>query len=228
MSRGYLLLVAAVSLAAVTAGDLERARDKQDRAALTGMAAQLQAESQKKPKDSAALYSYALAQSYLAEVAIEVKDKNQAKNAAEAGITAAQKLVAMQPNNAEYHRILGTLCGQIVPANVLLALKYGKCAQDSINKAVELDPKSAPAYLSRGVGNYYLPPQFGGGPDQAVKDFEKAIQLNSKLADAWMWLGVSQRKLNRNAEARKSLQRAVELNPDRVWAKQQLEKTPAR
>jgi tetratricopeptide (TPR) repeat protein len=217
-----------VCAAAVATGDLERARDKQDRTALAGMASQLQSEAEKKAKDPTALYNYALAQSYLAEVAIEVKDKNQAKNAAESGIAAAQKLVALQPNNAEYQRILGTLCGQIVPANVLLALKYGKCAQDAINKAVELDPKSALAHLSRGVGNYYLPAQFGGGPDQAVKDLEKAIQLNPKLAEAWMWLGVSQRKLNKNAEARKSLQKAIELNPNRVWAKEQLDKTPAR
>ena len=95
--------------------------------------------------------------------------------AAEAGIAAAQKAVSLKPGNAEYHRLLGTLCGQVVPGNVLLAFKYGKCAQDSVNKAVELDPKSAIAYLSRGVGNYYLPAQFGGGPEQAIKDFEKAL-----------------------------------------------------
>jgi Tfp pilus assembly protein PilF len=169
-----------------------------------------------------------VAQLYLAEVAMELKDKNQARSAAESGIVAARKAVGLEANNSEYHRILGTLCGQVIPANVLLALKYGRCAQDSINKAVELDPKSANAYLSRGVGNYYLPPQFGGGVEQASKDFEKAIQLNPKSAEAYLWLGIAQRKLNRNAAARKSLERAVELNPNRIWAKQQLDKTPAR
>jgi hypothetical protein len=39
-------------------------------------------------------------------------------------------------------------------------------------------------------------------------------------------LGVALRKMNRNAEARKELERAVQLNPARIWAKQQLEKTP--
>jgi hypothetical protein len=36
------------------------------------------------------------------------------------------------------------------------------------------------------------------------------------------------RKLNRNAEARQAIQKSLELNPQRVWARQQLEKTPPK
>jgi Flp pilus assembly protein TadD len=43
-----------------------------------------------------------------------------------------------------------------------------------------------------------------------------------------MWLGIALRKAGRNAEARKELQKSVDLNPARVWAKQQLAKTPER
>ena len=68
---------------------------------------------------------------------------------------------------------------------------------------------------------------FGGGPELAVKDFEKALQLNPKSAEAKMWLGIALRKLNRNADARLALAKSLELNPNRMWAKQQLEKTPA-
>jgi tetratricopeptide (TPR) repeat protein len=120
------------------------------------------------------------------------------------------------------------LCGQVIPANVLAGLKYGRCALDSINKAIELDPKSAIAYVSRGVGNYYLPAAFGGGPDVALKDFQKAIQLDPKLAEAQLWMGLTLRKLNRNAEARSAFGKSLQLNPDRIWTKQQLEKTPAK
>ena len=171
---------------------------------------------------------FAVAQSYLAEVATELKDKNGGKSAAEIGIKAAEKAVSLKPAVAEHHRILGTLCGQVIPANVLAGLKYGRCALDSINKAIELDPKSAVAYVSRGVGNYYLPAAFGGGPDVALKDFEKAIQLDPKLAEAQLWIGLTLRKLNRNADARAALAKSLQLNPDRIWTKQQLEKTPAK
>jgi Flp pilus assembly protein TadD len=42
-----------------------------------------------------------------------------------------------------------------------------------------------------------------------------------------LWLGLALRKSGRNGEARKAFARSLELNPRRVWAKQQLEKTPA-
>lgn len=183
---------------------------------------------QKQPKDASAQFHWAEAQAHLAEVALELRDKEGAKTAAEAGIRAAERAVALRPEVAEYHRVLGTLCGQVVPAQVLLAVKYGHCARSSIDRAIELDPTSSKAYLGRGVGNYYLPPAFGGGIEPAIRDFRKAIELDPKSADAYLWLGIALRKAHRNAEARKEIAKSLELNPNRLWAKQQLDKTPAQ
>ena len=217
--------LAAVALAAQS--DLETARDVQDRPALERLAAQAAAVEQKADSDAAAHYRAAVAWSALAEVAQEQRDKATVKRAAEAGIRSAERAVALKPDVSEYHRILGTLYGQIVPVNLLAGLSYGKKSQDSIAKAIELDPKSSAAYLTRGVGNYYVPQGFGGGLDLAIKDFQKAIELNPKSDEAYLWLGLAMRKANRNAEARKALSKSLELNPSRVWTKQQLEKTPA-
>jgi tetratricopeptide (TPR) repeat protein len=212
-----LLLFAALAFA----GDLEKARDTQDRAALEKLAAQYA------QTDSAqSHYMAALAQSYLSEVYIEVGDKNKAKSSAEAGIAEAQKAVAANSKSAEYHRVLGTLCGQVIPANVLAGLKWGNCARDEVQKAVDLDPKGAMNFVSRGVGNYYLPAGLGGGVEKAIADFEQATKLDPKLAEAYQWLGIAQRKAGRNAEARKALEKAVALDPARMWTRQQLEKTP--
>lgn len=208
--------------------DLEHARDRQDRAALDKMVVELRSAADKNPNDAAAQYRLALAESYAAEVAVELRDKAQAKTYAEAGIKAAEKAVGIKGDVAEYHRILGTLCGQMISSNGLAAIQYGKCALSSVNKAIELDPKSSKAYLSHGVGNYYLPPAFGGGIEPAIKDFEKAIELDPKSAEAYCWLGVALRKANRPADARKALAKSLELNPNRIWAKQQLDKTPAQ
>jgi Tfp pilus assembly protein PilF len=105
-------------------------------------------------------------------------------------------------------------------------LSYGKRAKDAIDKAVQMDPKSPAAYMARGVGNYYLPPALGGGIDLAVADFRKALVLDAKDADAWLWLGIALRKQNKNGEARSAFTKSVELNPKRIWAKEQLDKTP--
>src|SRR5690348_18273568 len=96
----------AVSLAAGTGADnsaLERARDRQDRAAIDQSIARLQQEAGTKPD---ANYQLALANSYAAEIAIEQRDKRKAEHYAEAGIDSARKAVAASPNVAEYHRLL--------------------------------------------------------------------------------------------------------------------------
>jgi tetratricopeptide (TPR) repeat protein len=141
---------------------------------------------------------------------------------------AAERAITLKPANAEYHRILGTLFGQEAAAvGGLGALRYGRNSLDEINKALELDPKGSLNYLSHGIGNYYLPAALGGGVETAMKDFERAIALDPRSADAHLWLGLALRKANRDAEARKEFQKSLELNPARIWTKEQLAKTPA-
>lgn len=154
--------------------------------------ADAESAAQKASGDADAQYRVALASSYLAEVALERKDKKEAQRAAETGIRAAEKAIAIKSNVAEYHRVLGTLCGQVIPANVLAGLGYGKRARDSIAKALELDPRSAKAYLARGVGNYYLPSGLGGGIELAIADFRKAAEFDPKSAEPHLWLGPRQ------------------------------------
>ena len=216
-------MLALIVTAGAWAGELETARDRQDRTALEKLAAQAEAAA---GNDAAASYRAALAYSYVAEVAEQARDRGGVKRAAESGIRLAERAVALKPDVAEHHRVLGTLYGQIVPVNVLAGLSYGKKAQEAIGKALERDPKSALAYISRGVGNYYLPAALGGGIDLAIRDFQKAIEMNPKSDEAYLWLGLAMRKANRNAEARKAFSKSLELNPNRVWTKQQLEKTP--
>jgi superkiller protein 3 len=122
---------------------------------------------------------------------------------------------------------MGTLCGQAI-TDLLSGLSFGPRARDAVDKAVEKAPRSSSVYLARGVGSYYLPAQLGGGSKQAIADFQKAIELDPKNAEAYLWLALSLRKENRNAEARQAFAKSLELNPNRIWTKQQLEKTPAK
>ncbi len=223
------MMVAMVLMgAALARSPGEQALDAQERTRLEQIVAQAATRANEKPQDAGAQYQAALAGSLLAQLGIETGDKGLGKSAAEAGIGFARRATALNPASAEHHRILGTLCGQVIPANVLAGLKWGRCAMDEVRKATELDPKSAKAWLSRGVGNYYLPPAFGGGVDQAIQDLRKAAQLDANLAEAHLWLGVALRKAGKNAEARKSFEKSLDLNPNRKWAKQQLDKTPAQ
>jgi tetratricopeptide (TPR) repeat protein len=222
-----LAIFIAAFMAAAAPSPLELARDKQDRAVLTELAAQANAAAAKAPDDPEAQYRAALANCYLAEVAIELHDRKGGRQIAEQGIRFAEKTVALKPGNAEYYRLLGTLYGQAI-TDIMSGLSYGAKAKDAINKAVEKAPRSSMMYVARGVGNYYVPAQLGGGAKLSIPDFQKAIELDPRNAEAFLWLGLSLRKENRDAEARQAFAKSLELNPNRIWAKQQLEKTPAK
>ena len=147
----------------------------------------------------------------------------------EAGAALADKAIDRNGNNAEYYRILGTLCGQIVPANPMKGiLIYGKKAKESLDKAVAMDPRSSRAFLAHGVGYYYLPENFGGGPENAIKDFQRAIALDPKSAEAYLWMGIALRKDHQEAKAHEALVKSLALDPERIWTKQQLAKTPEK
>jgi tetratricopeptide (TPR) repeat protein len=216
-------MVSAVTVLGADAA-METARNRQDRAALekAGVARV------KSARNAAGHYDAAVAYSYLSEVALELRDKRQARAAAELGIISAKAALQMEPGNAEYHRVLGTLCGQVIPADPMAGFQHGRCAKEEIEKALQMNPKSALGWMSSGVGKFYLPAMLGGGVELAMKDFQKAVGIDPKLAEGWMWIGLAHRKGNRNAEARQALQKAAALNPERIWIRQQLEKTPAQ
>src|SRR5438270_777955 len=202
-------IIAAVLLASslwassvlLAADDLDKLRDRQDRPGLDARAMALHAAAEKMPNDANGWQQSAIAYSYAAEVAMEMRDKGGAQRAAEAGAADAEKAIALNGKNADYYRVLGTLCGQIIPANPIMgALTYGKRAKDALDKAIEMDPKSAKAFVAHGVGYYYLPANFGGGPDNAIKDFKQAIALDPKSADAYLWMGIALKKQHQNAQ----------------------------
>ncbi len=223
-----LLMAGFLAAAAVPAPTpLETARDQQDRVALDRILAENSAAAAKAPNDAEAQYRAALAASYLAGVDVEMHEKKPAHDVAERGIAFAERAVSLKPDNGEYLRVLGTLYGQAV-SDLMSGLRYGPKAKDTLSKAVEKSPKSSMVYVARGVGNLYLPAQLGGGPAVAIPDFQKALELDPKNAEAYAYLGLSLRDQHKDAEARQAFTKALELNPKRVWVKQQLDKTPAK
>src|ERR1700683_3656363 len=218
-----------LSSLAIAADDLEKLRDRKDRAGLDARAGALQAAAEKTPNDAGGWYRAAIAYAYVAEVAMETRDKNGAQRAAEVGAGDAEKAIALNGKVADYYRVLGTLCGEVIPANPIAGiLSYGKRAKEALDKAIEMDPKSSKAFLAHGVGYYYLPANFGGGPENALKDFRQAVALDPKSAEAYLWIGIAMKREHQNAQAREALTKSLQLDPDRAWTKDQLEKTPAQ
>jgi tetratricopeptide (TPR) repeat protein len=96
-------------------------------------------------------------------------------------------------------------------------------ARQSYQKALQVDPKYAPAYVA--LGESYLN---GGEREQAQEMFKKAIEIAPNDAGLWAELGAAQAKAKDWPNAVASLSRAVQLDPSNKPMEQRLGFTQAR
>ncbi len=67
-----------------------------------------------------------------------------------------------------------------------------------------------------------------GRNEEAIKDYDKAIELNPQYAKAYNNRGKAKAKLGRNEEAIKDYDKAIELNPQLAEAYNNREKSKAQ
>ncbi len=87
-------------------------------------------------------------------------------------------------------------------------------AIDCFDKAIELDPKSAAAWINKGYSLANL-----GRHEQALSCLDKAIELDPKLAYSWNNKGSSLASLGRHEEALGCCDKALALDPKNAYAK---------
>lgn len=145
-------------------------------------------------------------------------------------IAAARGILAKDPNNAEAYYILWAASGANPNA-------------PEIRKAIELNPNYVPAYIGLGDAYYQKRRSFNqaatqyqkavklapsaqlhnylgtalnyqGYYPQAVKQFQKAIELNPKYAPAYMNLGITYYYMKRFQDTVASENKSISLNPN--------------
>jgi hypothetical protein len=99
---------------------------------------------------------------WLCEATHGHKDDKLMKQAAEAGVAAAEKAVALNRNSSEAHRIKGDALGELNPHVFAGGMRYGRRSTAELGKAIELDPGNANAYIGRAIAYFFTPAAFGG------------------------------------------------------------------
>ena len=97
--------------------------------------------------------------------------------------------------------------------NVGFRLAYSIIGNDQqaikdYDKLIELDPKNAVVYFSRGTAYGRL-----GNDQQAIKDFDKSIELDPKNAVVYSDRGYTYFRLGNDQQAIKDYDKAIELDP---------------
>lgn len=228
----------AIVFVAVTVQARPRAGDSTERAAAqhardTGDAPTLEkliqssvAEAAKSPSAEAQL-RVALYNHWLVEVGGDLNDKSLEKTAAFAGRTAAETAVSATPDSPDAHALLGLLLGDCIPHTSMGGMRFGPLAQKEFDKALELQPLDADAYIGEGIGKLMTPTSFGGSAAKAVELFGKSVEIDPSSDTPHVWLALAHQKLGEREQALQEVNRALALNPGRRWSqivKAQVEK----
>jgi tetratricopeptide (TPR) repeat protein len=107
-----------------------------------------------------------------------------------------QKVYAFEGNALEYFDL-----------GLKTSMAYKKT--NYFTKAIELNPRLAPAYEERGL-NYY----FQGKYNEVIEDFTNFIRLVPNKADAYKMLGTAYLKTNNHEKAIINFDKALDLEPE--------------
>ena len=180
------------------------------------------AKAQKEAAETKSFEAYlrlAQLQVWTCEAAEAHQDKGLFKRAAEAGVAAAEKAVALNPKSSDAHQLLGDLLSQLIPHVFGGGMRYGKRSTDELDKAIELNPKNVNAYVSRAISYYYTPDSFGGSKSKAVEMLKKAVEIDSQTDSPHIWLAIFHLDGGRRDDALSEIDLALRANPERVFTK---------
>ncbi len=136
----------------------------------------------------------------------------------DAGISACERAVSLDPNNGLYHLWLGRIYGEKADrVSFFSAAGMAKKVRTEFEKAVELNPTSAEARTD--LAEFYLeaPGIVGGGKDKARAQAESIAPLNPEMAH-WV-IGRIAEKNKDNAKAEREYRAAIEATQGgaRAW-----------
>lgn len=104
---------------------------------------------------------------------MEADDKHKQLDKAQKLIDLLVKKIA---NESEIHA-LQALIYQMRITDMSKGAKYSRKAAEAISKAEKLNPENPRVYYLRGSNTFHTPKFFGGGPDKAKPDLEKAANM---------------------------------------------------
>lgn len=215
------IMVAVNSPAQQPADELAEARMARDHADVQALGTAIK-RAQNWASETNGFNSYlrlALLEEWMCEAGHGHGDDKLVKESAQAGIAAAEKAVKLNPNSSEAHQLLAALLGELIPHVFGGGPRYGPRSTREAEKAIQLDPKNAEAYVDRARSYFFTPQMFGGSKEKAIEMLKKAIALGPDSDTGHIWLAQAYQATGRHDDALGEINEALRLNPERGFAK---------
>jgi hypothetical protein len=110
-------------------------------------------------------------------------------------------------------------------------LRYRGAIKSALETVLRLDPAFQQGSADRALGRWYMkvPGLFGGSDERSVEHLQRSLTYNPNSIASHYFLAETFLEMNRRAEARTALQRALDAPVDPEWVPEDEEfKTKAR
>jgi tetratricopeptide (TPR) repeat protein len=147
--------------------------------------------------------------------------QNERRGFLERGMAAAQKAIALEPNQPEGHFWLAADMGTMAEAFGLSAgLKYRKPVKAELETVLRIDPSFMDGSADRVLGRWYfrVPGLFGGSKTQAEQHLRASLKYDPNSTVSHFFLAELMIDQGRNSEARAELQKIIDTPLSAQWA----------
>lgn len=214
------ILITFISLTSVDDPSLTSARKARDLGNVKALQTEI-TKAEKKADETKSFDDYirlATLHNFMCEALESSNNGRLVKDAAQSGVAAAEIAVRLNPNSSMAHQLLADLLGQLAPHVTGGGMKYGQRSSNEADKAIELDPKNADAYVTRAISYLYTPEAFGGNKQKAFEFFSKARELNPQADSPHIWLALFHLEASKLDDALREINEARRLNLGRKFA----------
>jgi tetratricopeptide (TPR) repeat protein len=142
----------------------------------------------------------------------------------------------LQPNFGELDAFYAYMLGFEIALNPEKAMSLGIQSFQYFGEAFQKSPENPRVHYLKGVSDLFTPVEYGGGADAAIKTLMKSVDLfeNENIQDpikpswgkdeAYTFLGMAYVQKGDKDKATEFFTKALEVNPEFMMAKDELEK----
>ena len=158
--------------------------------------------------------------------------KDEAEDYIDSVLDDIEYMNEMDPEFGKQYSLKGAINGFRIKLNPFKAIYLGPRSMKDIERAIDLDPESAPAWLEMANSEYYRPSVFGGDKVKAIETYKKSIQYFEKDSlqnkECWHYLSAmitlakAYELTDQALLALKQYEKILSVAPDFVWVRDEL------
>jgi tetratricopeptide (TPR) repeat protein len=158
-------------------------------------------------------------------------DKDKAVAYLDTAVSRLEEAVSRDRTFAEAYALLSSCLGMKISFAPAEAMALGPKSSSALARAKELAPTNPRVAMVGALATYNTPPMYGGSKERGFEEMKSAVGLFDHWGvtdslqpdwgkdEIWAWIGIAHMQRKEMIQAKRALDRSLEINPDNGWVK---------